>query len=177
MSVQMPHSVDLTSQARHFSYEGAPSCSCTAGLLFCLAACPTSLSWAQSKTLQLRASTNAFKLCLFIVSNTFRSKNFLHCSTDQHESLSRSYSIIKVQALRAERATPPAKQELPRFLFPYSKQAFHLTEIVAHHTAHQLHLPLWEARFGQVDHLQYTAKPPRGRFGGETFLTSPPRGD
>ncbi|KAK8539720.1 hypothetical protein V6N13_035012 [Hibiscus sabdariffa] len=48
------------------------------------------------------------------------------------------------------RATPPAKQELPSFLFPYSKQAFHLTEIVAHHTAHQLHLPLWEARSGQV---------------------------
>lgn len=42
----------------------APSCSCTctAGLVFCLAACPTSLSWAQSKTLQLRASTDAFKL-------------------------------------------------------------------------------------------------------------------
>ncbi|KAK8539735.1 hypothetical protein V6N13_072313 [Hibiscus sabdariffa] len=54
-----PSTSDL---ARHFSYEGAPSCSCTAGLLFCLAACPTSLSWAQSKTLQLRASTDAFKL-------------------------------------------------------------------------------------------------------------------
>ncbi|PPS05906.1 hypothetical protein GOBAR_AA14739 [Gossypium barbadense] len=29
----------------------------------------------------------------------------------------------------ADRAIPPAKQELPSFLFPYSKQAFHLTVI------------------------------------------------
>ncbi|KAK9018579.1 hypothetical protein V6N11_001550 [Hibiscus sabdariffa] len=57
-----PRKRETNDDARHFSYEGAPSCSCTAGLLFCLAACPTSLSWAQSKTLQLRASTDAFKL-------------------------------------------------------------------------------------------------------------------